>query len=115
MQAGLQWNNFNYQNWKNSRWCRSLDYDGNNWLEGAENLPLETNDSLTQTCPVCQEIIDPDDEIAKFFCQRNGGESIETCSDGVVYGLHGFCLDQGMKLGMKMFKCFKFRQHEFYQ
>ena len=83
-------------------------------LEGAEHLPLEKNDEGTQVCPICVCEVDEDDDVAKFFCQKNNGESIETCADGMVHGMHGHCLDEELKHGMKPFECFKCRQEGFY-
>ena len=83
-------------------------------LEGVEHLQRIKNDVGIQVCPICVCEVDKDDDVANFFCQKNSSESIETSADGMVHKLHGHCLDEGLKRGMKSFESLKCRQEGFY-
>ena len=83
-------------------------------LKGIEHLKREKNDVGIQVCSICVCEVDTDDDVAKFFCQKNSSESIETFADGMVHELHGHCLDEGLERGMKGFGSFKCRQEGLY-
>ena len=69
---------------------------------------------IEDTCVLCQDPMDPRDDLARFFVTEEAGNVIKPCGENVSHAVHGLCIDDGAVKGMNLLKCPYCNQNGFF-